>query len=224
MKQLIFILIALILFGCSGHPTISPKPLRKGESYKALTFSAETGVPIYTYRLGLTNMTDIGIRFGLPLYGSGVDISRILTYTKNKYQMLNLSYTFSLNPNLEATYYNVKSQRMLTGLITYWGLRASYIPKGVSGGESTRVGILIGYYRQGSWGYELGYFHDFASMPLEEVFNIEPYEPSGGGYNLEHTSFNIPNERHRFTGLSFRINIPIGEKKVSIRKSTKKTP
>lgn len=216
--------MVFLFFGCSGHPTISPKPLRKGESYKSLTFSAETGVPIYTYRLGLTNMTDIGVSFGLPLYGSGIDVSRILTHSSNKYQMLNLSYSFALNPTFDATYYNIKSHKVLTGLITYWGLRGSFIPKGVSGGESIRMGILLGYYRMGSWGYEFGYFHDFASMPLEEVFSTEPYKPSGGYYNLEHTSFNIPNERHRLTGFSFRINIPIGEEKVKIRKSSKKTP
>jgi uncharacterized protein YcfL len=38
-KVLLILIVSLILLGCASHPTISPIPLKEGETYSAVTFS-----------------------------------------------------------------------------------------------------------------------------------------------------------------------------------------
>ena len=54
-RNIIFILIITFLFNCSGHSTISPKTLKKGQSYQAITYSFDSMVPLYIYRKGIGN-------------------------------------------------------------------------------------------------------------------------------------------------------------------------
>ena len=89
--------------------------------------------------------------------------------------------------------------------------------------ESIRIGFIIGNYTIGKWGYELGYFHDFSSMPLADVTSFEVYKPEGSYVKFPHSVNGFPSEHSRMTGLSFRINIPLNEKQVRVKKR-KKSP
>ena len=88
-----------------------------------------------------------------------------------------------------------------------------YIPQGVSKGESLRLGLLYGRRIGEKYGIELGYFHDFRSIPNLELlnFNWDPNDPDtiedyGTGYkNYEHKYNGFPSEYSRLTGLSFQL-------------------
>ena len=226
MRNIITILVLaniLLLIGCAGHSTISPDPLKKGESYYAFNYSLETGVPSYVFRKGITNLTDFGVRIGLPLYGSGMDISRILTKEGDTYYLLNVGYSWALNPGYDFTLYRMTKIKRRPGLITYYGLRGMMIPDGISNRESIRIGFILGNYTIGKWGYEIGYFHDFSSMPLADLTSFEVYKPEGSYVKFPHSINGFPSEHSRMTGLSVRINIPLNEKQVRIKKR-KKSP
>ncbi len=86
--------------------------------------------------------------------------------------------------------------------------------------------MLIGSYNRGSYGYEIGFFHDFSSMPLESLFSMQEYNPicnpqnsDGCDYiNKPHSINGLPTEFSRLTGFSLRINFPINEKKSKRKK------
>ena len=221
LKTILVSFFLLFLIGCAGHPTISPNPLKKGESYTAFNYSVESGVPSYVYRKGITNLTDIGIRIGLPFYGSGVDLSRLLIQNGDTYYILNLGYSWALNPSYDFTLYRMTKVRRRPGLITYYGMRGMMIPNGILERESMRMGFILGNYTIGKWGYEIGYFHDFSSMPLSELTNAD-YEPEDTYIDFPHTFNGMPSEYSRMTGLSFRINVPLDEKKIRVKKKRKK--
>ena len=99
-----------------------------------------------------------------------------------------------------------------------------YIPKGISGGTSVRFGYLLGQRISRRWGYELGYFHDFRSMPLSKVIGgsdakggWDPEDASvldeyGDAYvNYPHKYQGLPSEYSRATGLSFQIFMYLGK-------------
>ena len=109
--------------------------------------------------------------------------------------MINFAYTFSSNPSYDATYYKI-TQKNHKGIYTYWGLRGSYIPFGISGNESKRVGLVLGYHQQGKWGYEIGYLHDVTTITFDDEI-------------IEDNLYGIPNENSWQTGLSIRINFSI---------------
>ena len=192
------ILIALILFfiACSAHPTINPIPLKKGKTQKFITFSSETGIPIFSIRKGLTKFTSIGTHIGLPLYGSGFDISRILNQNKTNYSLINASWNYSMNPSYDFTLYSFKKNKRRKNIITYTGYRGMIIPEGVSMGSSLRFGLILGYYKINSWGYEIGYLHDFIQ---ETESNSDESTSNDSG---------IPDEKNSLTGVVFRIYIP----------------
>lgn len=193
MKHCIVVVLVLGFFACSGHPTINPVPLKKGESSQFITFSSESIVPVFTYRKGVTKFTSIGTHIGLPLYGSGFDISRILKQSKSKYSLVNLSWNYSMNPSFDFTLYSFKKNQRRKNIITYVGYRGMLIPKGLANGSSLRFGILLGYYKNNSWGYELGYLHDFNRLDSEDL--------------IVHDS-NISDEKDPLTGILFRIFLP----------------
>ena len=58
----------MFALNCAGHSTISPNPLKKGQSYQAITYSFESVLPVYTYRKGITDKIDIGMRVGSVSY------------------------------------------------------------------------------------------------------------------------------------------------------------
>ncbi|MDP7127368.1 MAG: hypothetical protein QGI00_07065, partial [Candidatus Marinimicrobia bacterium] len=65
----------LFLIGCAAHPTVAHKTLQKGESYYGYSLSLENVFPVLYYRYGVSNQSDVGVRLGLPIYGSGLDYS-----------------------------------------------------------------------------------------------------------------------------------------------------
>ena len=78
IRRLFILLLALIFSACATHPTVSPVPLKAGESYWGYTLSTENVLPLIFMRKGLTDHWDLGLRVGMPIYGSGIDISRLL--------------------------------------------------------------------------------------------------------------------------------------------------
>jgi len=162
----VILLIAFALFaGCATHPTISPKRLKKGESRYGYTLSLENVFPYMWYRKGISEVSDVGIRVGLPVYGTGIDYSRLLYLKDNKWDVINLSWSLNPNYNMDFTYY--KFIKAGENRYRWWGFRGMYIPEGITGNTSTRIGVLFGSQIKDKMGFEIGYYHDFNSMPIE---------------------------------------------------------
>ncbi len=191
----------LFLLGCAAHPTISPVPLKRGETYTGITFSVENAFPVFVYRKGLSDISDVGFRVGLPIYGSGVDYSRIVFQRGNNFDIVNIGFSWTPNSNLDLTYYTVKTFPRKPGNALYTGLRGMYIPNGISDRESIRVGMLVGISIEKKWGLELGYFHDFdKGQPIEYLFDPEPK-------NAAVTDYGLPSENSRLVGLSLQLSL-----------------
>ncbi|MBA7477772.1 hypothetical protein ES707_13186 [subsurface metagenome] len=233
------IMAALALSACATHPTISPIPLKQGETYSGVTLSAENVMPMIFFRRGLTDSWDLGLRVGLPIYGSGIDVSRLLVEKNERSDVLNLAYSFNPNHNLDFTYYRVshrtkvnKEKNRAVRRLRYYGLRGMVILNGISDDHrsSIRFGILIGgalavkgsdpenlpRFHRFQW--EIGYFHDFSSIPIWALFLPTPFTP----FNKDHPrwdeeykdrphSVGLPSEYSRLTGLSLRISFPLGK-------------
>ncbi|MCH7497460.1 MAG: hypothetical protein IH971_06390 [Candidatus Marinimicrobia bacterium] len=223
---------ALALSACATHPTISPVPLKRGETFMAYTLSSENVMPLVVYRRGLSDAWDLGLRVGLPVVGSGVDISRLLSTSDRRSDVMNLSYGFNPNHNIDITYYRV-SHRTRTRKkdsvrrLRYFGLRGMFILNGIGGRSSTRFGVLVGGGRRvraadeaslprfHRFQWELGYFHDFNSMPLRAVIDPKPFDK---GHELwqdryadspHSTRAGFPTEHARITGFSLRVSFPL---------------
>ncbi len=226
-------LLAWAVSACATHPTVSPVPLKQGETYYGYTLSAENVVPLLFLRHGLTDKWDVGLRFGLPIYGSGVDISRVLIDKDNRTDMINVSYSFNPNHNIDYTYYRIvrkvkvnKKKGITRQKLRYYGLRGMVIINGISGRSSRRLGILMGGAPAIKWGegetparyyrfqWELGYYHDFDSMPITEIFNIN-YDPTQDTRfaDMPHSVNGLPSEHSRLTGLSLRLTFPLVKSK-----------
>ncbi len=234
MRPLHIMMAALALTACATHPTVSPVPLKQGESYAGITFSTENVLPMLVFRQGLTDYWDLGLRVGLPIYGTGIDITRLLDDRDNRSDLLNVSYGLNPNHNVDFTYYRI-SRKVKAGKegkptiqrLGYYGLRAMIISKGIGGGRSTRVGILLGggpaikgpdpenmprVYR---FQWEIGYFHDFSSMPFRALFSLQPFDEDHPLWEEQykdypHSTGSLPSEYSRLTGLSIRISFPLG--------------
>jgi len=95
------------------------------------------------------------------------------------------------------------------------------IPKGVSGGQSVRFGMLYGRRLSTKWGFEVGYFHDFRSMPFSKVMtsNWNPSDTTivndyGYGYEkYQHEYEGLPSEYSRATGMSLQLFMYLGPTK-----------
>tara|TARA_Y100001968_G_C19440272_1_gene762124 strand:- start:40 stop:678 length:639 start_codon:yes stop_codon:yes gene_type:complete len=212
----------MFIWNCAGHSTISPNPLKKGQTYQAVTYSFESVTPVFVYRKGLSNKIDIGMKLGLP-YGSGIDISQMLIKRNDIYYIVNLGYSWALNPSYDFTLYRMSKLKRRPGLITYYGVRGMYVPEGITGNQSMRMGLIIGNYTTGKFGYEIGFFHDFTSMPFSYIFETQDidYTSDYKYRDYPHTVNGIPSEYSRLTGFSFRLNFPINEKKIKFRKKKK---
>ena len=171
------------------------------------------------YRFGLSEVSDLGLRVGVPIYGSGIDYSRTLFEKGKKRDVLNLGWSFSPNTNYDFTYYKFRDGKK-KGDTFYWAFRGMVIPVGSykESGSSTRIGFLMGLFRKSKFGLEAGYFHDFASMPLTKI-----YIPSWDEYvkqNDEYSRFDVPHrspggwptQHSRLVGFSLRITFPLGPK------------
>ena len=223
MRHLLFtISLCIILGGCATHPTVSTTPMEPGEKRYGYTWSAENVFPYLWYRYGLTDKDDIGLRIGPAIYGTGIDYSRIL-YTKgNKWDVMNLAWSMNPNYNTDFTYYkfNQRIKRDDTpGAVSWYGLRMMYIPEGISGGTSTRIGILLGGQPNDKWGYEIGYYHDFSSIPITKLFDFNWNETVKNDANFRRrygnrphsdTASGLPTEYSRLTGISIRVFVNLG--------------
>ncbi|MFQ6608313.1 MAG: hypothetical protein ACE5EE_07225 [Fidelibacterota bacterium] len=220
-RVLLFLVVSFTFFliGCAAHPTVAHRTLKKGESYYGYSLSLENVFPVLYYRYGVSDQSDVGVRLGLPIYGSGLDYSRVLFEEGGKRDMINVGWSLTPNSSFDFTYYKFSQNKKRKSITTFWGLRGMVIPKGLNGGQSTRLGVLLGSYSGDKFGYEIGYFHDFASMPITEVFSSSfdyadttqwgkrflDYPPvSEGG---------LPTEYSRLTGLSVRVSFNLSARK-----------
>jgi len=208
------LLICIILNGCASHPRVGSQRMAEGDVEYGYAFSVENVFPYLWYRKGISKRSDIGVRVGLPIYGSGLDYSRLLYEKENKWDMLNLAWSLNPNYNYDFTYYKFRQrQNKKTGALggTAWtGIRFMYIPKGISDKTSTRIGFLFGGKPGSKLSYEIGYFHDFSSMPISNVFSSS-YVPEGRFTEFPHTTkFGLPSENSRITGFSLQVFFNLG--------------
>ena len=223
MKYSTLLSLFIFFFGCASHPTIADRTLKKGETFYGYTLSLENVFPVLFYRYGLSDNSDVGFRLGVPIYGTGIDYSRLLFESGRKRDVLNVGWSLTPNSNFDFTYYKFTHGKDQPGNSTYMGFRGMYIPKGINGGESIRVGLLYGLYRKGRIGFEVGYFHDFASMPITQLFNptFDYADTSQWGdrfIEFPHVSDGgMPTEHSRMTGLSLRLTISLSAKKEEIK-------
>ena len=208
------LLICIILNGCASHPRVGSQRMAEGDVEYGYAFSVENVFPYLWYRKGISKRSDIGVRVGLPIYGSGLDYSRLLYEKENKWDILNLAWSLNPNYNYDFTYYKFRQrQNKKTGALggTAWtGIRFMYIPKGISDKTSTRIGFLFGGKPGSKLSYEIGYFHDFSSMPIDSVFAF-PYAGVGRFTEFPHTTkFGLPSENSRLTGFSLQVFFNLG--------------
>ena len=220
------LLICIILNGCASHPRVSSQRMAEGDVEYGYAFSVENVFPFLWYRKGISNRSDIGVRVGLPIYGSGLDYSRLLYEKENKWDMLNLAWSLNPNYNYDFTYYKFRQrQNKKTGALqgTAWtGIRFMYIPKGISDKTSSRIGFLFGGKPGSKLSYEIGYFHDFSSTPICFLFKreIKKAKDSSRYFGFDHTTkFGLPSEYSRITGFSLQVFFNLG-----YRRAKKKEP
>jgi hypothetical protein len=223
-RVIIILIVSLVLFGCAAHPTISPIPLKRGESYSAITFSFENVLPVFVYRKGLSEVSDVGFRLGLPIYGSGIDYSRTVFQRRDSHDVINFGFSWTPNSSIDMTYYSIRTFPKKPGNAVYTGFRAMYIPRGINDRESLRVGALGGLRFNNKVGLELGYFHDLdKGQPIEKIFSMEP--ENDARYPAM-TAFGFPSENSRLVGLSLQVSLSTtifqkkepGQKKVKPKK------
>ena len=107
------------------------------------------------------------------------------------------------------------------------------IPEGITpdNNSSMRIGFLKGGKISEKFGYEVGYYHDFNSMPLSKVFdtnwnvtgkNWETSTRLDSSYNGRYADYDpmypgqgsgSPSEYSRATGLSFQVFYYLGRYK-----------
>jgi len=222
------LLIIMILNGCASHPRVATKRMEVGEVEYGYAFSIENIFPYLWYRKGISDRSDIGLRVGLPIYGSGLDYSRLLYEKENKWDMLNIGWSLNPNSNYDVTYYkfrhgkNKKNKQNPSS--TWMGLRFMYIPNGISDKTSSRIGFLFGRNSGKKISFELGYYHDFSSMPIGDIFSSK-YKPEGRFVELPHTTkFGFPSENSRIVGLSLQLFINLSNNISKSKTNTEPSP
>ena len=203
----------LFLFGCASHPTINPHLPEPGKVKKGYALSMENVFPYLWIRKGLTDKSEIGFRIGLPIYGTGIDYSRVVYQKENKWDLINLAWSLNPNFNFDATYYKFKTKKGNDGFLKsrWWGLRGMFIQNGITNHASNRFGLLMGFQGNARWGMEFGYFHDPTSMPITELLNPK-WDPTAEGASprfadkpMKDSATGFPSEYSRITGLSISI-------------------
>ncbi|HHZ99486.1 MAG TPA: hypothetical protein EYN68_08090 [Candidatus Marinimicrobia bacterium] len=196
--------------------------MKKGEKYYGYTLSTENIFPVMFYRFGLSDVSDLGLRVGVPIYGSGIDYSRTLFEKGKKRDVLNVGWSLSPNSSYDFTYFKFRDGKK-EGDTIYWAFRSMIIPDGsyAESGQSTRIGFLMGLYRKSRFGIEAGYFHDFASMPLSKIYvsswdeyiNKDKNKAKYGRFDVPHVSpGGWPTQHSRLVGFSLRVTFPLGYK------------
>jgi hypothetical protein len=133
---------------------------------------------------------------------------------ENKWDILNLAWSLNPNYNFDFTYYKFSQRKnKKTGALggTAWtGIRFMHIPEGINNKTSSRIGILFGGKPGSKLSYEVGYFHDFSSMPIGGLFKSD-YEATGRFLEFPHTTeFGLPSENSRITGFSLQVFFNLG--------------
>ena len=210
------LLIVIILSGCASHPKVSSQRMAEGDIEYGYAFSVENVLPYLWYRKGISKRSDIGVRVGLPIYGSGLDYSRLLYEKEHKWDILNLAWNVNPNFNYDFTYYKFKQRYNkktdVLGGTAWTGIRFMHIPEGINNKTSSRIGILFGGKPRSRLSYEVGYFHDFSSMPISYLFKSD-YEVGEEGRFSEFphtTEFGLPSENSRITGFSLQVFFSLG--------------
>ena len=211
INQNLSILLMVVLlwgFGCASHPPVLPQVPVKGETNTGFSFSIENIIPVIWWRYGLNKYTDVGFKLGIPLSGTGIDINRMLSKRDNKWDVLNLAYSFSPNSSFDFTYYMFKGKTRKGKISPYnigWtGYRVMIIPDGryenpgEGNDQSIRFGFLIGRRFGYRWGFETGYFHDFRA-------GFDTKNP-----DYPHSIDNWPTQFSRGTGLSMQLFMYLG--------------
>ena len=90
MRKLILTISLTFLFfliGCASHPVVHPGTLKKNEQVWGYALAAENVLPVVWFRKGLDQNTEIGYRIGLPIYGTGIDLSRTVMRRENAWDL-----------------------------------------------------------------------------------------------------------------------------------------
>lgn len=218
--------VLFLWIGCATHPTISPELAPVGKTTWGYTLAVENAIPMVWFRRGLSDKSDIGFRIGFPLYGTGIDYTRIVMQKDKKWDAINLSFALNPNKNMDFTYYKFKKKlvtrtrpvKKKVEMLKWKGFKFMYIPQNGIRGTSLRFGLLMGGKPSKRIGYEIGYYHDFASMPFSEILNFswDPTSPEvqelwGSSYEDYPVSRGgMPSEYSRATGLSFQVMFYLG--------------
>ena len=217
-RYLTALLLIIFLSNCSTHSTIPVVLLEEGQSTSGYAFSIENVFPYYYYQRGISDYSSIGFRIGLPIYGSGIDWNRVLFKRENRWDLLSLSWSLNHNPNIDFTYYKVRSRIAANGnRTTFWlGFREMYIPLGISGNTSSRIGMVLGTTIGSRLGLELGYCHDFSAMPIGQLFAFNwqhdsPKNINSYGDKPHIDASGMPSEYSRLTGLSLKLSLRLSK-------------
>jgi hypothetical protein len=207
IRLVVAIFTTIFYLGCAAHSSVADHTLEKGEKYAGYTLSTENVFPVLFYRYGISDVSDIGLRLGVPIYGSGLDYSRTLFEQGKKRDVVNVGWSYTPNSNYDFTYYKFRDGKQE-------GSAAS--------GQSTRIGILMGMFLKSKLGIEAGYFHDFSSMPLTKIYvpswdeyiKQEENQAKYGRFTVPHVSpGGWPTQHSRLVGLSLRVTFPFGGEK-----------
>ncbi len=218
---ILVIFYAFILSGCASHPAVGSGRMEKGEKQYGYAVAAENfPFPYLWYRYGISSYSNIGLRVGVPIYGSGIDYSRVVFSRKDRWDVINLAMSVNPNYNMDFTYYKFRQRTMMNKtMLSWWGIRWMYIQNGIIDGQSSRIGILLGG-KPGDFGYEIGYFHDFNSMPISSLFDLtwkyddpENVARYGDTPHSVKDFYGLPSEYSRLTGISIQLFMTLNSKK-----------
>ena len=244
ISLLTFIISTLFFIGCASHPVVYPGSLKKGEQVWGYSLAAENIFPVMWFRKGLDQNTELGYRIGMPIYGTGIDLSRVVMRNENKWDVMNFAWSYNPNRNMDITYYRFKEssggllsrlnkKKKSSSSVSWKGTRFMLIPEGITpdNNSSMRIGFLKGGKISEKFGYEVGYYHDFNSMPLSKVFdtkwnvtgkNWETSTRLDSSYNGRYADYDpmypgegsgSPSEYSRATGLSLQVFYYLGRYK-----------
>ncbi|MBI88543.1 MAG: hypothetical protein CMG60_00530 [Candidatus Marinimicrobia bacterium] len=207
--QYLFIIIWCV--GCTSHPPVLPQMPVKGETNTGFTISIENILPVLWFRRGLDRYTDIGLKFGLPLSGTGIDINRVLRKRDRKWDVLNIAYSISANSSLDFTYYmfkgGLRNGKPSPFNVGWTGVRCMIVPDGrydrtgPGDNQSIRFGFLLGKRLNYRWGFEFGYFHDFRSG----------LNPENKDYPHKDSNIGWPTQYSTAVGLSTQLFMYLGK-------------
>ncbi len=213
--------VMLLISGCASHPAVGNGRMEEGEKQYGYALAVENfPFPYIWYRYGINNWSNVGLRLGVPIYGSGIDYSRVVFNREDRWDVINVALSVNPNYNMDFTYYKFRERKAGRKIVlSWWGLRWMYISNGISDGKSSRLGFLLGGKPGKKIGYEIGYFHDFNSMPITSIFdptwkydspeNISRY---GDTPHSIKDFYGLPSEYSRLTGISFQVFVTLNSK------------